>query len=325
MNKNYRWGILGAGVIAERFCTALEFVEGSEVYAIASRDADKAGKYAAKYNADVFYDNYADLLKDENVDIIYIATPHAFHHRQTMACLQYKKPVLCEKPMSLSYGQTKEMINAASESKVFLMEGMWTVCMPFIEKILLLINDDIIGDIKYISADFGFTAPVDLESRLYNKALGGGSMMDVGVYSLFLATLILGEPSLVKTISKLANTGIDEYTNIVLQYPNGETAHLLSAINFNTATEAQIIGTKGRIEIKTPWFKATDFSVHLNNGIIQNFAIPHLSNGFEYEIMEVMHCLDNGLLQSNKVPHNLSLSVSKIMDEVLHGAGVLYE
>ena len=324
MNKNYRWGILGAGRIAEKFCTALNFVEGAEVYAVASRDIDKAKAYADKFNAAKFYNNYDDLINDDQVDIIYIATPHAFHYEQTLACLRNKKAVLCEKPMSLGYGQTKQMIETANENKVFLMEGMWTGCMPFMEKIQALIMEDVIGSIQCLSADFGFTAPVDLESRLYNKSLGGGAMMDVGVYPLYLATAILGAPSQLKVISKLAATGVDEYINIALKYPTGETAQLLSSIVFNTNVEAAIIGTKGRINIKNPWFKATDFSVHLNDGSVENFSMPHLSNGFEHEILEVMHCLNNGLLQSEKVPHQLSLLMSKITGDVLKEAGVVY-
>ena len=325
MSKNYRWGVMGAGRIAEKFCTALDFVEGSEVYAIASRDEGKAKAYAAKHNAAKAYNNYESLIKDDNVDVIYIATPHAFHYEQAMKCLQNKKAVLCEKPMSLSYAQTKKMIHTATESKVFLMEGMWTSCMPFIEKILSIIGEDIIGKPKYMSADFGFTAPVDIESRLYNKKLGGGSVMDVGVYPVFLSALIFGEPVLIRSVSKLAFTGVDEYANIVLQYSNGETAHLLSSISFNTAIEAEIIGTKGRIKIKNPWFKATDFSILLNEGEIKNFTMPHLNNGFEHEIKEVTRCLGNGLLQSEKMPHRLSLSVSKIMGEILKQSGITYE
>jgi predicted dehydrogenase len=324
MNRNYRWGILGAGRIAEKFCTALCFVEGSEVYAIASRDEEKAKTYAAKYGASRFYNNYDDLVKDENVDIIYIATPHAFHYVQTMFCLQNNKPVLCEKPMSLSYGQTAEMIASATEKNLFLMEGMWTSCMPFIEKIITLIKEGVIGKPKYVNADFGFAAPVNPEGRLLNKALGGGSVMDVGVYPIFLSALILGEPSLIQTVSELTTTGVDEYANMIMKYPNGETAHLLSAINFNTSIEAEIIGEKGTIKIKSPWFKATDLSVHLPDGITQNFSMPHECNGFEHEIKEVMHCLDNNLLQSNKMPHHSTLLVSKIMDEVLRQAGVVY-
>ncbi len=325
MKKNYRWGILGAGRIAEKFCTALNFVEGATVYAVASRDIEKAKAYASKFKATKFYDNYEDLMQDDNIDIIYIATPHAFHYEQTMACLKKGKHVLCEKPMALSYRQTAAMINAAKEYKVFLMEGVWTACMPFIGKIKELITADVIGKLQYVSADFGFNTPVDLEGRLYNKSLGGGSMMDVGIYPLFFATLLLGEPSLVKAAYKLSVTGVDEYINVVLQYPDGEAAHLLSSIHFNTAIEAEIVGTKGRIKISNPWFKATDFTLYLEDDKVQNFSMPHMSNGFEYEIEEVMNCLDKGLLESEKMPHQLTLLISKIMEDVLMQGGVVYE
>ena len=227
--------------------------------------------------------------------------------------------------MALNHRQTTAMINAGKEKNVFLMEAMWTACMPFIEKIKSLIAADTIGKPQYVSADFGFATPVDLDGRLYNKSLGAGSMLDVGIYPLFLATLILGDPSLSKVVSKLTVTGVDEYMNVVLQYGGGETAHLLSSISFNTPIEAEIIGTKGKIKIQNPWFKAADFSVHLNDESVQNFSMPHLCNGFEYEIKEVMHCLDNGLLESEKMPHQLTLSLSKIMEDALNQAGVRYE
>lgn len=325
MKKNYRWGILGAGRIAEKFCTALCFVEGSEVYAVASRDIERATDYASRFNATKAYDSYIDLVKDENVDVIYIATPHIFHYEHSMLCLENNKPVLCEKPMSLSYRHTSEMISAAAKQNVFFMEGLWTTCMPFLNKIRELISEDVIGKPRYVAADFAFTAPKDMEGRLYNKALGGGSILDIGIYPLSLATLILGEPTDIKTISKLTETGVDEYANIVMKYAGGETAHAFSSIGVNTAIEAQIIGTKGRIKIDSPWFKATAFSVLLNDGTQQHFNFPHACNGFEYEVYEVMYCLDNALLESDKVPHQLTLSISKILDEVLTQAGVVYE
>jgi predicted dehydrogenase len=325
MKRNYRWGILGAGRIAEKFCTALSETAGSEVYAVASRDAGRANAYAAKFNASVVYTDYETLVKDENIDIIYIATPHAFHYDQTMLCLQHNKPVLCEKPMSLSPIATAEMLAAATNSDLFLMEGMWTRCMPFIEKILLLIEEGVIGEPQYLQADFGFFAAFDPASRLFDKALGGGSVMDIGIYPIFLAGLIFGEPSVIRSVSKLAETGVDTYASILLQYPGGQSAHLLSTIDINTPIEATIIGTKGRIQIHNPWFKATSITVHLNDGTQQDFDMPHQSNGFEHEIKEVMDCLDNGLLQSPKVPHQLTLLISKIMDEVLQQAGVNYQ
>lgn len=324
MKKNYRWGIMGAGRIAEKFCTALHYTTGSEVYAVASRDIAKANDYAARFSAAKCYSQYTELLKDDKVDVIYIATPHAFHYEQVMECFRYGKAVLCEKPMSLTYRQTSEMIGAAEQNKLFLMEGMWTACMPFMDKIKELIKEGVIGNPQYVSANFGFAAPFDPEGRLFDKTLGGGSVMDVGVYTLYLATILLGEPSLVKTITKTGETGVDEYANISLQYAGGQTAQLLSAITFNTSIEAAVYGTAGSIHIRNPWFKATEIELEQNDGSKEVFSMPHESNGFEHEIREVMHCLDNGVLQSDKVPHSLTLAVSKIMEEVLLQAGIQY-
>lgn len=324
MNKTYKWGILGAGKIAEKFCTALNFVERAKVYAVASRNIDNAKDYATRFGAERVYDNYTDLVNDKDVDIIYIATPHAFHFEHAILCLKNNKPVLCEKPLTLTYKQSAEMIALATKNKLFLMEGMWTACMPFLDKIKQLIKDDIIGLPQYVQADFGFAAPHDLKSRLFDKALGGGAVMDVGIYPISLATIILGEPIGTKAIVKQTATGVDEYANIILQYANGQTAQAICSIGFNTFIEAEIIGTKGRIKINSPWFKATDFTLHLNDGSIEVYSMPHLSNGFEHEILEVIYCLDNGQLQSNKVPHQLTLSISKIMEEVLNNAGVIY-
>ena len=324
MAKNYRWGILGAGRIAEKFCTAIEVVEGSEVYAVASRDLSRAKEYAEKFNAKKYYNSYDDLVKDENVDIVYIATPHAFHLEQVMLCFNNGKAVLCEKPMSLSAEQSAAMIAAATEKKLFLMEGMWSRFMPSIEKILSLIKEDTIGKLQYLSVDFGFTAPYDIEGRLFNKNLGGGSVLDIGVYAIFLSTLLFGEPSSVKSVSKLSATGVDEYANMVLQYPAGETSHLLTSIVFSTSLEAEIIGTAGKIVIQNPWYKATEFTLCMTDREPQHFSMPHEANGFEHEIREVMHCLDENLLQSPKMPHAFTLAVSKIMDEVLRQAGVKF-
>jgi len=325
MGDSYRWGVIGAGRIADKFCTALNFVEGSELYAVASRDLQKAQLYANKFNATKCYDNYDELINDDNIDIVYIATPNHLHHSLAIKAMQHNKAVLCEKPLSINYRKSKEMIEQAKKSNIFLMEGMWTSCMPFIEKIQEIIKQDLIGSPQFVQADFGFTAPVDFESRLFSKSLGGGSLLDIGIYPLFLASLILGEPSKIEFVSKLTATGVDEYCNLVLQYPQGQTAHLLSTISFNTPIQAMISGAKGRIEIKSPWFKATDFSLILNDGTQQDYSIAHQSNGFEHEINEVMHCLDNGLLESEKWPHHLTLLVSKITEEVLIKAGLAFD
>ncbi len=315
--KTYRWGILGAGKIADKFCTALNFVNGSEVYAIASRDEHNAQIFAVKHHATTYYSNYEKLVLDKNIDIIYVATPHAFHYQHTMLCLQHGKHVLCEKPLSINATLSTQMMAFAAKQQLFLMEGLWTRFMPFTEKILFLIANDIIGTIKHIQADFGFAVPFNAESRMYNKALGGGSVLDIGIYPIFFATLVLGKPTSINTFIIKTTTDVDETADVLLQYANRSTAHLLSTIGFNTSITASIFGTKGRIDVHNPWFKATDISVTLNDGSIETFSFPHICNGFEYEIEHVMYCLDNKLLQSPKLPHSFTLQVNNIMDEVL--------
>ena len=324
MEKQIRWGILGAGRIANDFCTAINFTEGSVVYAVASRNEETGKAFATKFNAPVYYDNYLSLVNDANVDVIYIATPHQFHFEQAKLCLEHNKPVLCEKSMCMNHQQTAELIELATKNKLFLMEAMWTSCMPFMNTIKEIIDAGIIGDIQYLHASLCFTAPLNYQDRLYNKELGGGSVLDVGVYVLSFATKILGEPSAMKSLVTMALTSVDATANIILQYPSGATAHLLSSIAITTPQECSIVGTKGRIYVKEPMYKATEFTLSLHDGETKAYAFPHLCNGFEYEIREVMHCLHHGLLQSEKVPHSQTLTVSRLMDNILQEAGIDY-
>lgn len=321
MKKNYKWGILGAGKIANKFCQAMSVVEGGEVYAVASREIEKAKEFGEKFDAKKCYGSYEELVRDEEVDIVYIATPHVFHFEQTLQCFEKNKHVLCEKPLTVSARQTAELIRKSAEKNLFLMEGMWTLCMPFAQKIRETIASGKIGKVRCVSAEFGFASEKDPKNRIWNKELGGGSLLDVGVYNIFLATTILGDPSEIKSLAKISETGIDEYVNLVMNYSSGATAQSLSSVIYNTDTDASIFGEKGRIVIKDPWSKATDLIIYANYQEVETFSKPHDCNGFEYEIREAMRCLDAGERESPLVPHHLSLSVSKIMDQVLEQTG----
>ncbi len=324
MNKPYRWGILGAGKIAEKFASALNYVEGSEVFAIASRDGSKAKAFAEKYGATHVFDEYAKLAEDPEVDIIYIATPHAFHKEQAILCLNHKKPVLSEKPMALDYQQVKDMVDASAVNQTFLMEGMWSRFMPSVNKALDLVKEDVIGPVQFIRADFGFQAPYNPDGRLFNLQLGGGSLLDVGIYPLFLTTLFLGEPSNIQSVAKLADTGADEYCSMQFQYKGGQVANIFASINIKTSLTAEICGTKGRIILPAPFYKATSITLELNTGESNGYSFPYEHNGFEYEIREVMQCLDRGDLQSALLPHDTSLLMSRVMDTVRTQCGIVY-
>ena len=256
--------------------------------------------------------------------MIYIATPHPFHYEQTLLCLKNGKAVLCEKPLALNYLQASEMIETARQNNVFLMEAMWSRFFPATKKTLELIQSGAIGDVKYLQADFGFAAPHDLNHRVYNMALGGGAQLDVGVYPLFLALLLLGKPEAIKAFSTLASTGADETTGALLSYKNGSIAHILSSIVTDSPKQADIMGTKGRIIMQTPWHKSQHITLKPNSGEPGEFPFPYPGNGFQYQVEEVINCLSTGKKESDLMPHSLSLLMAQVSDEIRKQGGIRY-
>lgn len=325
MGKSYKWGIIGPGKIAAKFAASLQQVPGAVLQAIASRDKNRARQFAQQFGAKTTYTDYTELVRDTEVDIVYIATPHSFHHAHALLCLQHKKPVVCEKPLTLTYASAQEMVAAARNANVFFMEGMWTRFFPAIHKTVELIKQGAIGDVKFLQADFGFNAPFDTSSRLFDVKLGGGSLFDVGVYPLFLALLILGEPSEVQSKSHLSSTGADEQTSITLYYNSGQIASLHSSIVTSTPIQAVITGTKGSITLPSPWFKPNTVVFKKDEQEAETFSFPYTGFGFECEIQEVMHCLDNGLLESPLMPLNFSLLMSRTLDTVCRQNDLQYE
>ena len=323
MAKTYRWGILGAGKIAAKFASAINYTEGATLHAVASRSQEQAAAFAATHQAKVSYNDYSKLAGDPDVDIIYIATPHAFHKDQTILCLEQGKHVLCEKPMALDRVEVNNMIDAARINDCFLMEGMWSRFMPATNKMLEL-KEEALGRLQYLRADFGFQAPYDPTSRLFDTKLGGGSLLDVGVYPLFLSVLLLGEPETIHAMGKLSATGADEYCNIQLQYAGGETASIFCSVTIKTSLTAELAGPKGRIYMHNPWYRTDKVTFEPNEGERQDFILPHEHNGFEYEIRHVMECLNKGLKESPLMPLDVTLTISRIMDKVREQVGVVY-
>jgi len=324
MEKVYKWGIIGPGRIAQKFAAALQLVPGSMLHAVASRDEDRAKQFAQKYNAAHAYGNYEAIANNSEIDAVYIATPHTYHHAHAVLCLRNKKAVLCEKPMSVNFSSTAEIVLAARENDSFLMEAMWSRFLPIIEKTMELVNAGEVGEIKYVSADFGFVAPFDKNSRLYNMSLGGGSLLDVGIYPLFLVLLLLGKPDEIKAFSQLAVTGADETTNAMLFYKNGIMANILSSITAQTPITAAITGTKGTIFLDRPWYKGSQISIRKNDLVTDTFSLPYGDNGFEFQIQEVQDCLEQGLKESPKMPLSLSLLLSDVMDDICRLGNIRY-
>jgi predicted dehydrogenase len=321
-----RFGILGPGKIANRFCEALQTLTGdAQIYAVASRDEQKAKEFAGKFNIPKYYVSYEQMIADPQMDVVYIATPHPFHFEQAKLCLLNGKAVLCEKPMTVSLKQTSALVEIARVQKVFLMEAMWSRFIPALVKVKELLDDDAIGEIKFLHADFGFISPNDLNLRTFNKALGGGAQLDVGVYPMFLTLWLLGKPESIKAHASLATTGADDNTSALLGYKNGAAASIYSSFVSDSVKDAVIMGTKGSITIHAAWHKATAYTVKKNNEQPEYFELPYKSNGLQFQAIEVIQCLREGKTESSKLPLDMSLLMAQTADEILKQIGVSYE
>lgn len=322
--KTIRWGILGAGSIARKFATGLNDLPDTELRAVGSRTLAKADAFADEFGIPVRHDSYEALVNDADIDAIYVATPHSFHKEHSLLCMAQGKAVLCEKPFALNAQESQDMIDFARERKVFLMEAMWTKFLPHMVKLRELIAAGEIGSVRMLQADFGFRMGKVLpEHRLFDPALGGGALLDVGIYPVALAQQLFGAPTIIKSLANLGSTGVDEEASILLGHANGEQALLSTAIQVNTPHEAFVLGTEGRIRINAPWWAPSSLTLY-KNGEEQPIAVDAPLNGYNYEALEVGRCLREGKLESDLVPLAETLSVMKTLDALRAQWGLSY-
>lgn len=322
--KETTWGIIGPGKIANKFAIALGMVEGARLGAIASRDAARGRDFASKHGVATVYDDYTSLAADPAIDAIYVATPHGFHAEHSILCLRHGKAVLCEKPLALNAVQAAQMIAAAHGNRAFLMEAMWTRFVPLMHSVMELVNSGQIGVVKYIRADFGFFGSFDPHGRLFDLRLGGGSLLDIGIYPLFLALQLLGKPAAITAFGRLSPTGSDETCHAILGYSDGATAVVSSTLACQTSLSAEIAGTEGMIRISSSWYKSDHYEWNRTGETPRVVQLEPMVNGFEYQIREVMECLNKGLIESPSLSHSFSLMMAQTMDEIRQQIGVRY-
>ena len=298
MSKIYNWGIIGPGKIAHKFAQDITKLDNAKLSAVASRSQDRAEQFARQYGAPYAYDSYEAMLECPELDVIYIATPHSEHYKNTMLCIEACIPVLCEKAFAFNVKEAKEMVELARSKQVFLMEALWTRFLPTTQKILELIQADAIGRVISVKADFGFKAQFDPNSRLFNRDLAGGALLDIGIYPVFIAYLMMGRPERIQAMAKFGQTGVDEELGVLFEMADGRMAHLHSTLLAHTKTEAFIYGEKGTIHIHTRWHEPTHFSLIGEDRRPQNFNFEYNSNGYDYEAREVMRCLNEGITES---------------------------
>ena len=321
-----RWGIMATGRIAATFADAVNYVEDAELYACASRDEDRAKAFAEKFGVKKYYGDYGMLADDENVDVIYIASPMAQHYEQAKMCLLKGKNVLCEKTITLNGSQLAELIDIAEKQNVFFMEAMWMKFLPAFLKAKEWVKDGRIGIPKMIKCDFSNLCPFNAEDRLFKSSLGGGCLLDLGVYPITLACEFLGyEPADIISNAYIGKSGVDFDASIILKYDDS-FAHLTAGFDIECQNPAFVIGDKGRIRFGN-WFFCTDeVMLYDDDGhLLEHFKKPHLKNGYEFEIMEVHECLKQGKKQSdiNSLYH--TTATMKIMDECRKQWGLRFD
>ncbi len=317
MAEYIRWGIIGCGSIAAKFAEGLKKVPGSILSAVASRSEQKARRFGEKRKVARCYGSYKSLAADPDVDVVYIATPHPMHMENCMLCLNAGKAVLCEKPFTVNAAQVKDVVSLARSRSLFLMEAMWTRFLPSITKLREILSQGLIGDIRLLQADFGFRTDLRPDSRLFNPELGGGALLDVGIYNVSFASMVFGrQPSRISSIAHIGETGVDEQSGIVFGYENGEIAVLTSAVRTATYQEALIAGADGQIKLNGRWWGGSPFTLSVAGRKPEQINPRPKGNGYNYEAEEVAGCLRSGKLESEIMPLDESVRIMETMDRI---------
>ncbi|MCM8525283.1 MAG: Gfo/Idh/MocA family oxidoreductase [Lentisphaeraceae bacterium] len=317
-----KWGILGAGVIAEKVASAIKEYPHAVLAGVGSRNLEKAEAFAERVCVEKAFGSYEDLCKSDDIDIIYIATPHTFHKEHTLLALRNGKHVMCEKPFAINMDEAEEMIFEAKSRKLFLMEAIWTCVMPGMIKLKQILNDGIIGKVRLIEADFGFQAPYCPDSRLFNPELGGGALLDVGIYPLTLALSLFGYPKEASAKATIGKTGVDELSVYNLKFDSGVMADLKASITQTTGCTATIYGSEGTITLPHEWWLMKKITI--TNGHVEEFDTSYECNEYYFEVEEASRCIQMGLTESPNIPHEWTLKMMNLMDRLREDIGLFY-
>jgi predicted dehydrogenase len=321
MPEKFRWGIIGTGAIANKFATDLGRLSDAECYAVGSRSQISADGFAEKYGMSKAYASYERLIADPGVDGIYIGTPHPFHKENTIACLENGKPVICEKPFAVNSADTIEMVSKAREKGVFLMEAMWSRFLPVQVQVQDWLTEGMIGKPMALHCDFGFRAGFNPAGRLFDPNLGGGALLDVGIYTISYASMVFGrQPESILAEAFIGETGVDEQNAEIFTYPNGEQAILSSAIRVSTDHRVRISGTDGSIVVPNFWH-ATEATLAKADGTTEKVIGE---SGYHFEAAEMMECVRAGKLESDRLPLNETVEIMRTMDSVRALIGLQY-
>jgi dihydrodiol dehydrogenase / D-xylose 1-dehydrogenase (NADP) len=322
--KPFRWGIIGPGRIAQKFADCVEALPNSTIYAIASRSSDDIHHLTHTMHAEVGYQRYEELVCDANVDAVYIATPHRFHYENAVLCLSHNKPTLIEKSFTVNAREAECLAAKAKEKGVFLMEAMWTRFLPVFRQVQRWVDSGKIGDIQLVTSSLGFLARRDLEDRLLNRTLAGGSVLDLGVYAIAFSQFIFNRPpESIKATGFVGETGVDEAISVSLNYGKGCISQFSCTFLAKPSMQADIFGTKGKITIYPVYVSSEQATLTINERE-KTVHLPFRMNGFEYEIEEAQRCIRAGKLESSVMPLKDTIDNLRALDEIRRQVGVSY-
>jgi predicted dehydrogenase len=320
-----RWGVLGTGTIASLFVEDLRHEPGSVVSAVASRAPKTARRFGARLGVDRCHGSYEDLFNDADVDIVYVATPPSTHAALGHAAIAAGKHLLVEKPFALNSDQAASLVEAAKSAGVFLMEGMWSWHLPHILRLRELIRTGVLGEVRLLTADHGLNLPGSLAARLYDAGLGGGALLDLGVYPVSLARLVFAQqPTAVAARSVMTSTGVDRQTSVVLEYANGAQALLGAALEVTTSNRASVSGTCGRADLQAVWYRPTALDVTLETGGGDHFDPTVEGVGLHLQAAEARRCIQEGRTESSRLPTAETLAVMRTLDDIRRVVGLAF-
>jgi dihydrodiol dehydrogenase / D-xylose 1-dehydrogenase (NADP) len=318
-----RWGILGAGRIAKKFAEDFKVVNNGTILAVASRSQDRSNEFAHEFEIPKAYSSYEEMVKNSDIDVVYVATPHNFHFEHASLCLNNGKSVLCEKPVTVNSAEFELLQNLAKEKNLFFMEALWTYYLPAILQAMDWIREGKIGAVKQLQVSFGFPGDMDEKMRLANPNLAGGALLDIGIYGIAMAELVFDEElEKIQSMAHFSETGIDDYNSIQLKYKSGGMAQISSSFVSELKNEAVIYGTKGRIEIPQFWMAKKAFLITTDEKL--EFINKNAQLGYNYEALAVNELIKKGAIESSVVPLVKSKRILSILDQVREQIGLKY-
>lgn len=321
--STFRWAIIGTGGIARAFTEDLKRLEDHEVVAVGSRNIETAEDFAAQFPGVAPYGSYEELI-EVDADAVYVATPHPMHYENTLLAMQAGKPVLCEKAFTLNAHQARSLVSYSRDNKIPLMEAMWSRFLPHLQKISSIISEGVLGEITSIAADHGQFIPFERAPRLWEPALGGGALLDLGIYPLTLAHLVLGMPSSIHAEATLTEQGVDLNTSMLLRYSTGAHALLSCTMASRGSVSAMIAGDRARIEIDGSFYAPTSFRVITRDGVTTEYPNLYQGIGLREEAAEFARVIRSGEIESPLMTHQGSIELMEIMDSIRHQIGVKY-